>query len=163
MLWDQRLNHVHHETHPWICSRNQHCWSSSVQQKHYILPTVNGPDYVGIGEYDQGENQWKYWYGRSLADYTWANPVQESPWETKGYSTGWASTFCKASRNETNIFEANITKDILFGTWCRWCLICATTRIHGWLLSRNDVVHLLSRHFLCSISGGSRLSCSTEN
>ncbi|KAH8745060.1 hypothetical protein BGZ57DRAFT_960450 [Hyaloscypha finlandica] len=51
-------------------------------------PLVSGPDYVGIGESDQGEEQWEYWYGRSLADYTWANPIQESSWEIKGYSTG---------------------------------------------------------------------------
>jgi hypothetical protein len=41
-------------------------------------PLVNWPGYVGIGESDQREDQWEYWYGRSLADYTWANPIQES-------------------------------------------------------------------------------------
>jgi hypothetical protein len=51
-------------------------------------PLVTGPEYVSIGISDLGEEQWEYWYGRSLADYTWANPVQESSWEIKGYSTG---------------------------------------------------------------------------
>jgi hypothetical protein len=51
-------------------------------------PLVTGPEYVSIGVSDLGEEQWEYWYGRSLADYTWANPVQESSWEIKGYSTG---------------------------------------------------------------------------
>ncbi|KAE9367943.1 hypothetical protein N431DRAFT_445015 [Stipitochalara longipes BDJ] len=51
-------------------------------------PLDSGPEYVGIGISDLGEEQWEYWYGRSLADYTWANPVRESSWEIKGYSTG---------------------------------------------------------------------------
>lgn len=51
-------------------------------------PLVTGSDYVSIGISDLGEEQWEYWYGRSLAQYTWANPVKESSWEIKGYSTG---------------------------------------------------------------------------
>jgi len=51
-------------------------------------PLVVGPEYISIGISDQGQEQWEYWYGKSLASYTWANPVQESAWEIKGYSTG---------------------------------------------------------------------------
>jgi hypothetical protein len=51
-------------------------------------PLVTGPEYVSIGISDLGEEQWEYWYGRSLAEYTWTNPVTESSWEIKGYSTG---------------------------------------------------------------------------
>jgi hypothetical protein len=52
-------------------------------------PIVTGDKEVTLGLSDQGEEQWQYWYGQSLAEYTWANPVQESPWEIKGYSTSY--------------------------------------------------------------------------
>ncbi|KAH7416802.1 hypothetical protein BKA64DRAFT_277695 [Cadophora sp. MPI-SDFR-AT-0126] len=51
-------------------------------------PLVTGDDYVGIGISNRGEKQWEYWYGPSVAAFTSANPVQESSWEVKGYSTG---------------------------------------------------------------------------
>ncbi|KUJ14512.1 uncharacterized protein LY89DRAFT_784443 [Mollisia scopiformis] len=50
-------------------------------------PLVTDEEYVGIGLSSRGEKQWEYWYGSSLSNYTWVNPVQKSPWEIKGYST----------------------------------------------------------------------------
>jgi len=52
-------------------------------------PIVNNENYVNISHSSRGFDQWEYWYGRSLSNYTWANPVQESHWEIKGYSTGY--------------------------------------------------------------------------
>jgi hypothetical protein len=49
-------------------------------------PIVNNENYVNISRSSQGFDQWAYWYGQSLSNYTWANPVQESLWEIKGYS-----------------------------------------------------------------------------
>jgi hypothetical protein len=51
-------------------------------------PLVTGTGYIKKGVSYTGEEQWEYWYGASLADYTWANPVRQSAWEIKGYSTG---------------------------------------------------------------------------
>ena len=56
-------------------------------------PMAVGNNYVRVGVSDRGEEQWEYWYGRSLADYTWANPVEESSWELKGYSMGFVNFF----------------------------------------------------------------------
>jgi hypothetical protein len=54
---------------------------------------VNNENYVNIGYSSRGFDQWEYWYGQSLSNYTWANPVQESPWEIKGYSAGYVLSF----------------------------------------------------------------------
>jgi hypothetical protein len=51
-------------------------------------PMVRGKNYVRVGVSDRGEKQWEYWYGRTVADYTWANPVAKSSWAIKGYSMG---------------------------------------------------------------------------
>lgn len=51
-------------------------------------PIIADERYVKVGVSDRGEEQWEYWYGSSLANYTWANPVKESNWEIKGYSMG---------------------------------------------------------------------------
>jgi hypothetical protein len=51
-------------------------------------PLLTGDEYVRRGTSNWGEEQWEYWYGPSDAKYTWANPVYESSWEIKGYSTG---------------------------------------------------------------------------
>ena len=51
-------------------------------------PLIADGRYVKVGVSDRGEEQWEYWYGSSLANYTWANPVKESNWEIKGYSMG---------------------------------------------------------------------------
>jgi hypothetical protein len=50
---------------------------------------VNNESYVNISHSSRGFDQWEYWYGQSLSNYTWANPVQESLWEIKGYSAGY--------------------------------------------------------------------------
>jgi hypothetical protein len=52
-------------------------------------PMITGKEYVKTGLSDRGQRQWEYWYGRSLALYTWAHPSQDSAWEIKGYSTGY--------------------------------------------------------------------------
>ena len=52
-------------------------------------PILTGNNYVRAGLSNRGEKQWEYWYGRSLADYTSANPMRDSSWEIKGYSTGY--------------------------------------------------------------------------
>jgi hypothetical protein len=52
-------------------------------------PLIINEKYVKYGQSDQGVDQWEYLYGRTFDDYTWANPVQESNWEIKGYSTGY--------------------------------------------------------------------------
>jgi hypothetical protein len=53
-------------------------------------PMITENNYVKVGLSNRGEKQWEYWYGRSLAEYTSANPMKESSWEIKGYSTGYA-------------------------------------------------------------------------
>lgn len=50
---------------------------------------VSDENYVNVSRSSQGFAQWEYWYGRSLSNYTWANPFQESHWEIKGYSAGY--------------------------------------------------------------------------
>jgi hypothetical protein len=52
-------------------------------------PIVNNESYVNISHTSRGFDQWEYWYGRSLSTYTWANPVDESLWDIKGYSVGY--------------------------------------------------------------------------
>jgi hypothetical protein len=51
-------------------------------------PLVTGPEYIGKGWSYWGDEQWEYYYGLTFDGYTWANPVEESNWEIKGYSTG---------------------------------------------------------------------------
>jgi hypothetical protein len=51
-------------------------------------PMITGEDYVKVGVSDRKDKQWEYWYGRGLADYSWANPVGKSSWAIKGYSMG---------------------------------------------------------------------------
>jgi len=53
---------------------------------------VSDENYVNISHSSQGFDQWEYWYGKSISNYTWANPVQEGPWQTKGYSTGYVQS-----------------------------------------------------------------------
>jgi hypothetical protein len=49
-------------------------------------PIVGDEKYVKMGRSSKGFEQWEYWYGPSLSNYTWANPVQDSLWDVNGYS-----------------------------------------------------------------------------
>ncbi|KAF8858997.1 hypothetical protein BDZ45DRAFT_371177 [Acephala macrosclerotiorum] len=71
-----------------INSKNQYYFGRTMT----CSPLVSGDEYVRVGLSEQGEKQWEYWYGPSLGAYTSANPVQESSWEIKGYSTRFAAS-----------------------------------------------------------------------
>jgi len=49
-------------------------------------PLLTEHFYVSIEPPKYGYDQWEYFYGPSIADYTWKTPGQKSDWEIKGYT-----------------------------------------------------------------------------
>lgn len=61
--------------------------SYSISRSMTCSPLVAGEDHIALGISDKGDPLWQYWYGPSMADFTWQHPVEESSWDINGYSS----------------------------------------------------------------------------